>query len=665
MKPLARFTDADRALRRFSGGDRPESQTDDEALFRTGDGRPNSGLREGVIPHGEVNEVLRACGMTVIFGQQTRLRNGVLLPDRRLPRFHAGHGLVKFFYGAIRQLPDYYVTALLDANIAVTMVEGPDLLVFHHPREHQSFHTGRTRRTLYIPQPVLAKAFELGYDYWALTETLIQESWPLLDYLLLLDLVRRLQNRFKTRYTLSHNSVLGNLRELNGHRRDDEIPGPQTADDEFGTFYHHYRDALFELRRDIVDADPFDVVDELYDETRERFWAGVKLYDLSQTYRFPTYFHIDRDIVHGAAFDIARKLNMELEPTTPDEIMHDLWDEARFKLSRSIKTEELLERLTTMGAVGFQAFLNTVAEEQVYGYEYVTANRYDGYSVFHGFLKMLQGYSSGLVANTPGTVGFYYNRLHQHYVDVRRYEFFQQFKDQSPRSQEENAYLVKQMLFSVIDQRLHYTRAPDFRRRVEFADNARFLIETGNDLLAPAEPEMETECLCGLLGCLDRHPLYHTEFLAQYRALSGNDTVVLKDNIQPEIERLAGFLPEGAHRLSSDPQGLTTRLRQFVARRTRDPDDAELFGLLAAVFIRLDRAANYDHLVELAAGAGELARDELQYIVDTHDIFGDAERAVIRARARGLLQDLETGPSPAPPPGGPAIDDNGPTPPGR
>jgi len=278
----------------------------------------------------------------------------------------------------------------------------------------------------------------------------------------------------------------------------------------------------------------------------------------------------------------------------------------------------------------------------------VTANRYDGYNVFAGLLKMLQGYSSGRVGNLPGTVGFYYRRLHQHYVHTKRCEFFEQFKEQSPRRQEENTYLVKQMLFRVIEQRLHPDRAPDFKRRVEFSDNARFLIETGDDLLAPGDPTTETECLCGLLACLDRHPLFHTEFLAQYRSLSGHSDIVLKENIQDEVERLAAYLPAVPYGVTSDPQGFTTRLRQFEALRRRDPDAPELFGLLAALFIRLDRSPDYDYLVELAAGAGELAREELQYIVDTDDIFGDAERALIRARARGLLVDLDLPATPVP-----------------
>ena len=81
----------------------------------------------------------------MIFGQQTRLRDGVLLADEKLDRFQAGHDLVKFFYGGIRQLPEYLVDALLVRGISVTLVKSDDLLVFRHVREHQSFHTGRTR----------------------------------------------------------------------------------------------------------------------------------------------------------------------------------------------------------------------------------------------------------------------------------------------------------------------------------------------------------------------------------------------------------------------------------------------------------------------------------------------------------------------------------------
>ena len=49
----------------------------------TNDHRPNSGMREGGITHAEVNAALSSYEKTVIFGQQNRLRNGLLMPDEK------------------------------------------------------------------------------------------------------------------------------------------------------------------------------------------------------------------------------------------------------------------------------------------------------------------------------------------------------------------------------------------------------------------------------------------------------------------------------------------------------------------------------------------------------------------------------------------------------
>ena len=100
---------------------------EDPALYQSGGHRPNTGLREGLVHHDEVNDAIRMNPKTVIFGQQTHLRNGEIMPDEKLPRFHAGHNMVKFFYSAVRQLPPYLVDALLDHKISVTLVEGPSL----------------------------------------------------------------------------------------------------------------------------------------------------------------------------------------------------------------------------------------------------------------------------------------------------------------------------------------------------------------------------------------------------------------------------------------------------------------------------------------------------------------------------------------------------------
>ena len=50
------------------------------------------------------------------------------------------------------------------------MVKGDELLVFRHAREHQAFHTGRTRKTIYMSELVIREAYDKGYDYWAISE---------------------------------------------------------------------------------------------------------------------------------------------------------------------------------------------------------------------------------------------------------------------------------------------------------------------------------------------------------------------------------------------------------------------------------------------------------------------------------------------------------------
>ena len=608
---------------------------EDPTLYATGDQRPNTGLREGLIQHEEVNDTIRMNPKTVIFGQQTRLRNGVMMPDEKLPRFHAGHDMVKFFYSAIRQLPPYLVDALLDNKVSVTLVEGPSLLVFHHSREHQSFHVGRTRRTIYIPEKVLREAYEKGYDYWAISEVLIQEAWPLLDYLLILETVRRLQEHLKTHYTLGYYIIKDTLRNHNEHLRDTD-----EKDDEFGTFFRYYADELFSLKPTIRDRDPYDIADEIFDENRERFWSHLKLYDICEVYNYPTYFAIDRDICHGAAFRLAHELDLQLEPQTTAEVMHDLWDEARFKLSRSLKTEALLEQLIAMGAEGIKAFAETVAEEMVYGLSYVTANRYDGFDITTGFKRLLQAYSGSVKADVPGSMGHGYNGLYRYYLQLKRYEFFNQYKTMDSQAQEENSLVIREMLYRVIETRLRASQAPDFKRRVEFADSARILIDVGEGLFDKPDPEDETGHLCSVLARLDLHPLYHSQFLQEYRELSGNDDIVLKAHIAPEIERLAEYLPQPLHAYSSDPSGVNTRFNNFATLRANDPDSQDLFALLASLFVRLDQAENYPELLQQVRGLGEYARSPLEEIVANADLFADQQRGPIRDTSRQLLTEI-------------------------
>lgn len=609
---------------------------EDPTLYPNSDDRPNTGLREGSIPHAEVNDTIRANPKTVIFGQQTRLRNGQLTPDEKLPRFHAGHDMVKFFYSSIRQLPPYLVDALLDNNVSVTLVQGPSLLVFHHAREHQSFHVGRTRRTLYIPEMVLREAFEKGYDYWAISEIIIQEAWPLLNYLLIYETVRRLQDHLKTHYTIGYYIIKDTLRRLNKHLDDNE----DKKEDEFRVFFRYYANALYSLKPAIRERDPYDVADEIFDESRERFWSHLKLHSLCDIYQYPTYFAIDRDIVHTAAFRLAAELSLPLEPETTTDIMHDLWDEARFKLSRSLRTEDLLEKLIIIGADGIRNFLATVAEEQVYGYSYVTANRYDGYNIVAGFGAVLQSYSTSLRSNMPGALGHHFNGLYQYFIQLKRYEFFAEFAAMNQRAQEENMREVQEMLYRMIEVRLRPSQAPDFKRRVELANSARVLIDAGQGLVEKPAADEGNEHLCSLLAMLDRHPLYHTRLLDQYRKLSGREEVVIKKHLAPAIEHLAEYLPDPPHLYSSDPSGVSSRYRHFVELRAYDPDSPELLALLAALFVRLDTSENYPELLDQIRALGEYARPALDEIAQNPELFGDQQRGAIGDACREVLKDL-------------------------
>ena len=69
------------------------------------------------------------------------------------------------------------------------MVQGEALLCFKDVRNHQSIHSGRTRRTIYVPELVLDVAFRNGYDYRSLAYVLVNEGWKLLDFILLLEMV--------------------------------------------------------------------------------------------------------------------------------------------------------------------------------------------------------------------------------------------------------------------------------------------------------------------------------------------------------------------------------------------------------------------------------------------------------------------------------------------
>ncbi|MEW6756511.1 MAG: hypothetical protein AB1505_36905, partial [Candidatus Latescibacterota bacterium] len=286
-------------------------------------------MKEGAITHDEVNAAIAGAPKTIVFGRQNRLRDGVLLPDAKLPRFHAGHDSVKFFYSAVRQLPEYLLDALLAKGISVTLVLGEGLLVFRDVCCHQAIHGGRTRRTIYLPEKVLEVAVRNGYDYWSITQILVTEGWKLLDYVLLLELIQGAKQHMLEHAVpvLGWHAVRRLLASGNRHRSAVESEealeqrerwGLDVPTSEIGEFTAEYERKLLRAMRYGGDGrlgravplrfrqmSPEAVAHALYNEPLEEVWAGRKGKEVAQERSFPDYFLLDRDIVHPAARELA------------------------------------------------------------------------------------------------------------------------------------------------------------------------------------------------------------------------------------------------------------------------------------------------------------------------------------------------------------------------
>ena len=269
------------------------------------------------------------------------------------------------------------LNAVLDRGISVTLVKDTDLLVFHDVWRHQSTHAGRTRKTVYLPDKVIQSAFEKGYDYWALGEVIIQEAWALLDYLLILDLVRYSQRELHRRQMLGPSFIKDTLHRCNLHRSDNA----DNAENEYAVFYRHYHEVFFSWDRAILERDPYELADEIYDEQQERVWAEIKVDSITHAYRFPTYFNLDRDIVHGAVYELA---------------------EARFKVSRQIKMDALMDKLLDQGGPGLKGLVEAIARERATSRGYISENQSDGYDAIDAFRNKLQHHSNSPTAGMPG-----------------------------------------------------------------------------------------------------------------------------------------------------------------------------------------------------------------------------------------------------------------------
>ena len=657
------------------------------------DARPNSGLREGEVSHAEVNAVIRQAEKTVIFGQQTRLRAGILMKeDERLPRFHAGHDVVRYFYGAIRLIPEYLLDAIFERNISVTMVKDRDLLVYRGPRCHQSFHTGRARRTIYIPEGVLMTACERGYHPWAFSEVILHEAWKLLDYYLVVELARRYQLRMHQRFGIpGFYFVKDTLLSLNKHRR---IAGEReqtmrrrfrrnskrgqrrqtkqydeydatSIDTEFMQFYRYYFWDFYGWGRpgeenrpsqetpieeqatvrsgDILLSDSYHVANDTFDERRESAWAALKIDAVKYAFEYQDEYQIDRDIVHPIAFDCARVRGQSVEPQSVEDLVHDLGDASRFVVGRATRSGELFDELLLAGLPGIIAFYDAVAEEHAVGKAYIT-DVADGYDAVEVFKKKIQTLSTSGPEGVPNSVG---NDVRD-YLAVRLLrqigEEFENFMTLPKRERIEGRYFLRALMLKALalarpdlDEATREEMVAPPAHDFGPSHHVSKLADVAGGVLGKLPADRETDLLFDILRKMDLHPGYRDVLLRQARELGADDGIDWEDNQRGHANDLYGMVPDQAHTLSSDPAGVRARLNRYQYMRRHAPDSEELLGYLVGVLIRLDRSEEYNMLVERVIGVGDAAVPALREVIGQSSV-AETHRKDIREGAMRALR---------------------------
>jgi hypothetical protein len=359
-------------------------------------------MQEGRLTHEEINRGIAVAEKTIIFARQNRLRDGVMLPDRKLPRFHAGHDTVKFFYSAVRQLPEYFLDALRARDISVTLVTGQGMLAFKDVRNWCAVHAGLTRRTIYLPEKILEIAFQNGYDYWSIAHILVTQGWKLLDFCLLYELVEAVRLRALEHRTtvVGYSTFRRLLRQRNRHRSSYESPDlmaqrerhgltdmPINELQEFTKLYEPrfvrdfgrllgrvhggtqeltMQDAYGVEQRVILNPENAEALSSdavaklMYDAHYQEVWAQRKSSELFDELGYPDFFLLDRDILHPAARELAESAGQRIEPQSMDDARHDYRDHMRFGIGTSFALENLLAFAPTLGADGIQGLIEEV-----------------------------------------------------------------------------------------------------------------------------------------------------------------------------------------------------------------------------------------------------------------------------------------------------------------
>lgn len=568
----------------------------------------NLGIFDGDVSHPEINKAISLADKVILFGEQTRLPH--FTEDARLPKLHAADDLVLLFWKVLNKIPDNLRRALIYGPVSISLVRGDALLSFRDYRHHQAIHIGRRRRTIYMPEVLLKQAEELGYDYWAIAEGLIYAGWMLLDYLLLVDVLTNYAEDVRgtgVKPRLSEQYFRAYAREHNHHRRSH----PERGQCEVEEFIQGYRSELVRVGHlNAYTREPLDIARDLFDADLEHKLSKGKMERIADIFEYPRMFLFDRDIIHGAAREIALARGDDIAPASFSDVLHDYRDALRFDPAPLMTTfckgiipkprAVFLQQVVEMGKRGLGGFFeshrggDTESLDLVHPlWMYLCSLSSDPAGVFSRFGRCRAlgrgGVESGLERPLAGIL-----------LRLDKSPFYPEFVNQLIGMGD----VARDEALQVIG--LHRLRNED--EWATFRMKKQTIVSTA----------------CEILDRMD--------------AGGGDADQVLAERCRVhDDEHIIGLLRDNhPHRLTSDPSGVLMYMRSY--RRTlaefgaADPDTN---FQLASILIRLDRSPDYGQLAKRIPLLGPPAMSALYEVLEQMPDRDD--RAVILNQARQLL----------------------------
>ena len=557
----------------------------------------NLGFFDGEVSHSEVNQALLLADKVILFGEQTRLP--YFPDDDPLPKLHAGDPLVLLFWKVFKKIPENLREALLGAPLSITLIRRDGLLFYDNFRRHQVLHIGRRRCTIYLPEMLLHAAEDTGYDYWAISEGVIYAAWMLLDYLLLVDVLKAYteQVRRLPGYRLGAVQQLKLVEEHNRHRRESVDEGRS----EVVEFVDGYRPRLIRVTgAQSLAEDSFILGREIFDPELEQKWAQNKMERIVQIFNYPQRFLFDRDIIHGAARQLAERSGQEVEPRSFADVLHDYRDALRFEpeplmteLCKGVVPKPralFLQRVVAMGKKGLRGFFEAYRTDEA-----------DVRELMHPLWMYLCSLSSD-----PAGIFSRVGRCRA----LGRQE---------------------------IDEEMDRPLAGILIRLNKAANYAEMVAEVA-EIGEPARQELATLIGQQRLEKEDEWEVFKVkkqmivtracEVLRKMQdGREGSPQREEKIDLHQD-ELILELLGNNPHRLTSDPSGLLMYLRAYQRSLEQfGPGDPDSDFLLAALLLRLDKSEHYPHLLEQVERLGAPAFSAL------HGIFEQIPEQDVRRRS--------------------------------